>query len=150
EAKGELAKSLGVLDKLVTTYPRSQWYIESQFRRGEILFNLQRYREAENAYVAVTTPGADTGFFEQGLYKLGWSLFKQSLGEESGAAFLRMLDRGLVQDGRMRERDSLSRPERELSDDALRAIAITYSQMDGSDSLDAALATRGDPPYVHQ
>lgn len=150
EAKGQLEKALAVLDQLVTTYPRSRWFVESQFRRGEILFNLGRYRDAENAYVAVTTAGPDTGFFEQGLYKLGWSLFKQSLGDESVAAFLRMLDRVLVQDGRVRERDTLSRPERELTDDALRAIAITYSQMDGPDSLDAALTARGDPLYSHQ
>lgn len=149
-AKAQPDKALGVLDQLVTTYPRSEWFIESQFRRGEILFSMGRYRDAENAYTAVTTPGADTGFFEQGLYKLGWSLFKQSRGDESVAAFLRMLDRVLVQDGRVRERDSLSRPERELTDDALRAIAITYSDLDGPASLDAALAERGDPPYAHQ
>lgn len=150
EAQAQPEKALAVLDRLVTTYPRSQWFVESQFRRGEILFSLGRYRDAENAYVAVTTPGADTGFFEQGLYKLGWSLFKQSRGEESVAAFLRMLDRVLVRAGRLRERDSLSRPERELTDDALRAIAITYSDLDGPESLDAALVQRGDPPYAHQ
>ena len=150
EAKAQPEKALVVLDKLVTTYPRSQWFVESQFRRGEILFSLGRYRDAENAYTAVTTPGADTGFFEQGLYKLGWSLFKQSRGDESVSAFLRMLDRVLVQDGRLRERDSLSRPERELTDDALRAIAITYSDLDGPESLDAALSQRGDPVYAHQ
>ena len=150
EAQAQPEKALAVLDKLVKTYPRSQWLVESQFRRGEILFSMGKYRDAENAYIAVTTPGADTGFFEQGLYKLGWSLFKQSRGEESIAAFLRMLDRVLVQDGRLRERDSLSRPERELTDDALRAMAITYSDLDGPATLDAALAERGDPPYAHQ
>nr|WP_298725789.1 tetratricopeptide repeat protein [uncultured Steroidobacter sp.] len=149
EAKGQLEKSLTVLDQLVTTYPRSQWFVESQFRRGEILFSLGRYREAENAYVAVTTPGADTGFFEQGLYKLGWSLFKQSLGEESVAAFMRLLDRILVRDGQLRPRDSLSRPERELTSDALRAMAISFSDLDGPATLDGTLAQRGDPPYAH-
>ncbi|MBL8269188.1 tetratricopeptide repeat protein [Steroidobacter sp.] len=150
EAQAQPEKALAVLDKLVATYPRSQWLVESQFRRGEILFSMGKYRDAENAYIAVTTPGADTGFFEQGLYKLGWSLFKQSRGEESVAAFLRMLDRVLVQDGQLRDRDSLSRPERELTDDALRAMAITYSDLDGPATLDAALAERGDPPYAHQ
>ncbi len=150
EAQAQPEKALVVLDKLVTTYPRSQWFIESQFRRGEILFSIGKYRDAEEAYTAVTIPGADSGFFDQGLYKLGWSLFKQSRGEESVSAFLRMLDRVLVEDGRMRERDSLTRPERELTDDALRAIAITYSDLDGPESLDAALLQRGDPLYAHQ
>jgi TolA-binding protein len=149
EAKGQLEKSLTVLDQLVATYPRSQWLVESQFRRGEILFSLGRYREAESAYVAVTTPGADTGFFEQGLYKLGWSFFKQSLGEESVSAFMRLLDRVLVRDGQLRPRDSLSRPERELTSDALRAMAISFSDLEGPATLDATLAQRGDPPYAH-
>lgn len=150
EAQAQPEKALVVLDKLVTTYPRSQWFIESQFRRGEILFSTGKYRDAEQAYTAVTVPGADSGFFEQGLYKLGWSLFKQSRGDESVAAFLRMLDRVLVEDGQLRERDALTRPERELTDDALRAIAITYSDLEGPESLDAALMQRGDPPYAHQ
>ena len=149
EAKGQLEQSLTVLDQLVAAYPRSQWVVESQFRRGEILFSLGRYREAENAYVAVTTPGADSGFFEQGLYKLGWSMFKQSLGEESVAAFMRLLDRILVRDGQLRLRDSLSRPERELTSDALRAMAISFSDLEGAETLDATLAQRGDPPYAH-
>lgn len=150
EAQAQPEKALAVLDKLVTTYPRSQWFIESQFRRGEILFSTGKYRDAEAAYTAVTIPGAASGFFDQSLYKLGWSLFKQSRGEESVSAFLRMLDRVLVEDGRMRERDALTRPERELTDDALRAVAITYSDLDGPESLDAALLQRGDPLYAHQ
>ena len=55
----------------------------------------------------------------------------------------------LVRDGKLRERDSLSRPERELSDDALRAMAITFSDLDGPETLDAALKQRGDPLYAH-
>ncbi len=104
----------------------------------------------EKAYVAVTTPGADSGFFEQGLYKLGWSMFKQSLGEESVAAFMRLLDR----DAGARWPVCvlgirLSRPERELTADALRAMAISFSDLDGPATLDATLAQRGDPPYAH-
>lgn len=150
EAQAQPEKALDVLDRLVTTYPRSQWLVESQFRRGEILFSTGRYREAETAYTDVTLAGADSGFFDQGLYKLGWSLFKQSRGDESVAAFLRMLDRVLTDGGQLRDRDSMSRAERELADDAMRAIAITYSDLDGPESLDDALVDRGDPVYAHQ
>ena len=47
------------------------------------------------------------------------------------------------------QRDSLQRPERELTDDAFRAIAITYYDLDGAATLDAALKQRGDPLYAH-
>jgi tetratricopeptide (TPR) repeat protein len=150
EAQAQPEKALKVLDRLVTTYPNSQWVVESQFRRGEILFSNGRYHDAEEAYTAVTLPGADSGYFDQGLYKLGWSLFKQSRGDESVSAFLRMLDRVLTDGGQLRDRESLSRAERELADDAMRAIAITYSDLDGPESLDAALVERGDPLYAHQ
>lgn len=150
EAQAQPEKALGVLDRLVTSYPNSQWIVESQFRRGEILFSSGKYREAEAAYTAVTLPGAASGFFDQGLYKLGWSLFKQGRGDESVSAFLRMLDRVLTENGQLRDRESLSRPERELTDDAMRAIAITYSDLDGPESLDEALLDRGDPLYAHQ
>lgn len=147
EAKPE--KALEVLDKLVAKYPSSKWVTEAQFRRGEILFSAGRYHDAENAYAAVIKTGTDSGYYEQGLYKHGWSLFKQSRGEESVASFLKVIDRVLVADGKLRERSSLQRPERELTDDAFRAIAITYYDLDGPESLDAALRTRGDPVYAH-
>ena len=150
EAQGQPEKALQVLDRLVTTHPDSQWITESQFRRGEILFSGGRYRDSEAAYAAVIGAGADSGFYEQGLYKHGWSLFKQSRGEESVESFLTLLDRVLVEDGNVRADEALSRPERELSDDALRAIAITFSDLDGPESLDAALKQRGDPLYAHR
>jgi cellulose synthase operon protein C len=149
EADTQLDKALGVLDKLVAKYPTSAWITEAQFRRGEILFSSGRYRDAEGAYAAVIATGAGSGFYEQGLYKHGWSLFKQSRGEESVASFLKVLDSVLLDQGKLRAQDSLSRPERELSDDALRVIAIMFADLDGPESLDAALKQRGDPPYAH-
>ena len=62
----------------------------------------------------------------------------------------KVLDRVLVRDGKLRERDSLTRPERELSEDTLRVMAITFSDLDGPETLDALLKQRGDPLYAHQ
>ena len=52
---------------------------EVQFRRGELLFSAKRYPEAEKAYAAVIGRGGTSAFYQQSLYKHGWSLFKQSL-----------------------------------------------------------------------
>ena len=149
ELEGAPERALDVLDKLVTQFPQSKWATEAQFRRGEILFSAARYRDSEGAYAAVVRAGADSGFYEQGLYKHGWSLFKQGRGEESVDSFLKVIDRVLVDDGRLRARDALQRPERELTDDAFRAIAITYYDLEGAETLDAALRERGDPVYAH-
>src|SRR5688572_4111922 len=99
ETDGQPEKALEVLNTLVAKHPNSHWITESQFRRGEILFSMGRYRDAESAYAAVVSAGSDTGFYEQGLYKHGWSLFKLSQGEESVASFLTLLDRVLIADG---------------------------------------------------
>jgi TolA-binding protein len=149
EANGDPERALAALERLVAQHPQSRWATEAQFRRGEMLFSAQRYREAEHAYAAVIGAGQDSGFFEQGLYKHGWSLFKQGRADESVASFLRLLDRVLAARGAVRERASLTRPERELSDDALRAMAIMFSDLDGPETLDAMLMERGDPPYAH-
>jgi tetratricopeptide (TPR) repeat protein len=150
EAEAQPEKALAVLDMLVTQVPNSKWNTEAQFRRGEILFSSGRYREAETAYAAVVKAGPDGGFYDQGLYKRGWSLFKQGRGEESVGSFLKVIDRVLVDGaGRLREREMLERAPRELTDDAFRAISITYYDLDGPESLDAALKQTGDPLYAH-
>jgi TolA-binding protein len=149
EAQAQPERALAVLDQLVQRYPRSQWITEAQFRRGEILFSQGQYRPAEDAYAAVIAGGPDTGFYDQGLYKHGWSLFKQSRGDESAVSFLKLLDRVLVHDGKLRETQTLTRPERELSTDAFRALAIMASDLDGPDTLNEMLRERGDPMYAH-
>ncbi len=150
EAEAAPEKALAVLDRLVMRYPSSKWRVESQFRRGEILFSDARYREAEGAYGAVIAAGPKGGFYQQGLYKHGWSLFKQSRGEESVGSFLKVIDNVLVENNRLLERNGLTRPQRELSDDAFRAIAITFYDLEGAVSLDTALKQRGaDPLYAH-
>lgn len=149
EAQAQPEKALAVLDRMVTKYPSSKWGTEAQFRRGEILFSAARYRDAETAYAAVIAAGADSGYYEQGLYKHGWSLFKQGRGEDSVVSFQKVIERVLVEDGTLKDRDGLSRPARELTDDAFRTIAITFYDLDGAESLDAALKQRGDPVYAH-
>jgi cellulose synthase operon protein C len=150
EAQGQPDKALAVLDRLTTKYPSSQWLIEGQFRRGEILFSEQRYADAERAYGAVVRGGLSSGFYDQGLYKRGWSLFKMNRTEDSVESFLKVLDRVLVKDSKLRPRESLTRPETELTDDAYRALSIQMLDLDGPVTLDETLKRRGDPVYAHQ
>jgi tetratricopeptide (TPR) repeat protein len=149
EADGHPEKALVVLTKLVSTYPNSRWAAEAHFRRGEILFSSAKYTEAERAYQSVIAVGPTTPFYDQGLYKHGWSLFKLARADESVTSFLKVLDRVLAPQGAVKAREKLTRPERELTDDAMRAISITFLDLEGAESLDALLAKRGDPVYAH-
>ncbi len=91
------------------------------------------YREAEAAYAAVTRAGAGD-YYEQGLYKQGWSLFKQNLNEESLPLFARLLDQQLLDASAprgYRQPDSLGRADRELVEDTLRVMSLTFSTEGG-------------------
>jgi tetratricopeptide (TPR) repeat protein len=147
ESLGEPDAALARLDELVSGHPDSAYFDEAQFRRGETFFSAQRYADAERAYAAVLGRGAGSAFRQQALYKHGWSLFKQSRDEESSASFLALLDGLLVADGQVRHGADLSRPEQELSADAMRALAITFAASEGPVSLQAALDRHGAAPY---
>ncbi len=152
ETTGQTGKALATLDEVVQRYPATPHRDEIQFRRGEMLFSAKRYADAEAAYAAALKFGAKSAFYEQSLYKHGWSLFKQSRNEESLASFGGVLDTMLLAPGsRDTERrfDDLSRADRELVDDTLRVMAITFSYLDGAGSLDAFVAHKGTPPYSH-
>ncbi|MET0292908.1 MAG: tetratricopeptide repeat protein [Steroidobacteraceae bacterium] len=148
ETTGQPEKALETLDTVVRRYPNSRELPEVQFRRGELLFSAQRYREAEAAYGAVVKAGEQGSFYQQALYKQGWALFKQSLNDESLPVFARLLDLKLLDGNGMKPLDSLGRADRELVDDTLRVMAVTFSYGDGVQPLDAFVAKIGNPPYA--
>jgi TolA-binding protein len=152
EVGGRTDEALSVLNELVAVYPDTALIDEVQFRRGEMLFLRKDYNAAEMAYQDVVKAGDSSRFYEQSLYKLGWSQFKLGWYEESLASFFGLLDRKLIyvqaRDGEERL-VTMTRPERELFEDTLRVLSITFSYMGGSDSIDEFLSQREMPKYAH-
>jgi tetratricopeptide (TPR) repeat protein len=152
ETTGQREQALASLDRIVKAYPQTREIAEVHFRRGELLFANQKYRDAQLAYEQVVARGpSGSNFYEQGLYKQGWSMFKQSLNEESLQPFATLLDRVLLDrrhPGQARNWDTLSRAERELAEDTMRVMSIAYAYLDGPKTLDALVAARGVPPYA--
>lgn len=138
---GRQEDELRVLQRMVNQYPNSPEIAEAQFRRGEILFVRKRYSEADGAYRAVLGRGPESGFYEQALYKRGWSLFKQSLYLEGIDYFLALIDRKSHQ--KRLELERLSRTERETIEDTLRAISLSFSYLEGPDSVAEYFRVRG-------
>ncbi len=152
EATSQPEKALATLDQLIARYPGTRMLDEVQFRRGELLFSAKDYRGAATAYAVVIKLGPTSGFYTQSLYKQGWSLFKQSMNEESLPSFAGVLDQELlggVQGAPMLPLEQLTRANRELVDDTLRVMSLTYSYMDGAQSLDASVAGHGNPAYAY-
>ena len=152
ELNAEPDKALVALDRLVASYPKSRYVDEAQFRRGELQFSAQHYAQAEQAYSAVIAHGAGSQFYNQSLYKNGWSLFKQGENERSLDSFAGVLDSVLVSKRAPNELidiDSLSRPNRELVEDTFRVMSITFSYMEGAKSVDGFVRRLKLRPYSY-
>jgi TolA-binding protein len=152
EIGGRTDEALAVLNELVTRYPDTAVVDEVQFRRGEMLFLRKSYNDAEMAYREVVEYGDTSRFYEQSLYKLGWSQFKLAWYEDSLSPFFELLDLKLagVEIGEGDERlATLKRAERELVEDTFRVLSISFSYIEGAESIDAFLAQRGLPKYTY-
>jgi tetratricopeptide (TPR) repeat protein len=148
ETTGQSDAALATLDRIVQSYPQSPQIDEVQFRRGELLFSAKRYPEAEHAYAAVIARGSASAFYQQSLYKRGWSLFKQSMTLESLPSFGGVLDRELgTTPAKAVRLESLKRADRELVEDTLRVMSISFSYNDGVSSLERYVQQHGARPY---
>src|SRR5271169_3797603 len=139
ELNAQPDRALASLDQLVAQYPNSHFMDEAQFRRGELLFSDKAYAKAQAAYEAVIKAGSSSPFYSQSLYKHGWALFKQGENERSLESFAGVLDSMLVSKrdpNALVEVDTLSRANRELVDDTLRVMSITFSYLDGPKTID--------------
>lgn len=152
ELNAQPDKALASLDQLVASYPNSRYIDEAQFRRAEILFSEKAYPKAQSAYEAVTRIGPASAFYNQSLYKHGWSLFKQGENERSLESFAGVLDSVLVskkKPSELIELETLSRPNRELVEDTFRVMSITFSYLDGPKSIDEFVKHRKPRPYSY-
>jgi cellulose synthase operon protein C len=151
ETTGQNGQALATLDRIVARYPQTRQIDEVQFRRGELLFSAKRYAEAQKAYEVPIARGRESLFYEQSLYKHGWSLFKEGMNDESLKSFNGVLDAKLGAKAAARPvgLEDLKRADRELIEDTLRVMSITFSYLDGAASLDALVLQHGERPYWH-
>ncbi len=149
DLKGDHKNALKTLDQLIQQYPNTTHRDEVQFRRGEILFVNKRFTDAGLAYEQVLRSGKKSRYYEKALYKYGWSLFKQSKRQDALVVFFKLLDYKLEQ-GKLRfdgPDPQLSRAEKEVLDDALRVVSLSFSYLDGPKSVIAYFREAGSRPY---
>ena len=152
DTTGQAKLALATLDQIVARYPHDADLGEVQFRRGELLFSAQRYPEAQRAYQAVLALGPHgSRFYSQSLYKHAWSQFKQGLNQQALSSFADLLDYTLVDPAdrdHMRRIDHLGRADQALVDDTLRAMSISFSYLQGPESVEQLAASRPHMPYT--
>jgi TolA-binding protein len=138
DVAGDTHRALVTLDRLAAKYPDSAHRDEAEFRRGEILFTLKRYSQAEDAYGEVLKKGEASTYHERALYMHGWSLFKQVELEKALESFFAVLDRKLI--GRdtgtsLEEMPNLTRADRELLEDTFRVVSLSLANLNGPGSI---------------
>lgn len=146
EQKGDYEKTLETLTKLVVRYPKVAYIDELYFRKGEILFTLKDYAEAEKAYAKIL-PLKKSQFYEISIYKYGWSLYKQDKYLNALDAFFILLDKKISPKNVLAEDFQALRSEQEFIKDTLHVVSLCFYHMNGADSITSYLAKRGARSY---
>ncbi|MFT3929975.1 MAG: tetratricopeptide repeat protein [Spongiibacteraceae bacterium] len=138
-------ESLVVLQQLVREYPKSDYYIEAQFRRGELLFARSKYEEAETAYGEVVKKGRNSSYYQNALYMQGWAQFKRASYEPALVSFTGTLDLLWPENKSI---DDLPRAQQGLVNDAMRVMSLIFSYDKGPQTVTEFYAKRGERHYA--
>ena len=144
DLRGLDEQSIETLKQLVSRYPTSPHYVESQFRIAEHRFIRSDYVKAEDLYTQVLVARNNALFREKALYKRGWARFKQGYYQEAvddfiAAANLNDFD-NLAQLGEAKKNDF---------DEYFRAIGLSFIYMGGPESLNEYFKANPDFKYIN-
>jgi tetratricopeptide (TPR) repeat protein len=142
---GRTEEAIEVMQRLVGEFGYSRFSDEVQFRRGEYYFTRKKYRDAENAYMTITSSGVRSEFFELALYKLGWSLYKQDVYDEALHQYMALLDYKLSI-GYDFDEAHAEEDERRVAD-TFRVISLSFSNLGGPEVVADYYAANGSRTY---
>ncbi|MDH5621751.1 MAG: tetratricopeptide repeat protein, partial [Gammaproteobacteria bacterium] len=138
---GQPDEAMDVMNRFVSEYPYSRYVDEVQFRRGEYYFVRRDYRDAESAYDAVIHMGDSSAYYELSLYKMGWTLYKQTFYDEALDRFIALLDhqKSIGYDFDQHEDED----EQHRITDTFRVISLSFSNIGGPEVVDDYFAAKG-------
>lgn len=143
DMEGDQEEALAILRELTSRHPDYQNIAEANFRKGDILFNLGNYDEAEQAYRAVTDKEA-LKYDLNAHYMLGWSQYKQLKFDDAMGDFVFVMNQ-LMGNGASLE--DLSKPNQSLVKDTLHAVSLSLDKLGGAVAIQDIDALRSQP-YV--
>jgi len=130
---GRTDEAMETMERVISANPNSVHFDEVQFRRGEYFFTRRKFRDAENAYTAITKLGAHSSYYELALYKLGWTFYKQELYEEAVQNYMALLDYK-VSTGYNFDEKHEKEDERRVAD-TFRAVSLSFSTLGGPEAV---------------
>lgn len=148
DLRGMSEEHLATLTTLVNEHPDSQFWVEAQFRRGDLLFSNRRYAEADQAFRTVIDADParrdDASFLVNAHYMLGWSQFKQGDYREALFSYINVLDLVMPEE---QDVESVRQEYRTMMEDLFRVFGLSLSYLDGADTLQAIFRETGEKPY---
>jgi cellulose synthase operon protein C len=130
---GRTDEAMETMERAIRANPNSVHFDEVQFRRGEYFFTRRKFRDAENAYAAITKLGARSSYYELALYKLGWTFYKQELYEEAVQNYMALLDYKVTTGYNFDEKHE-KEDERRVAD-TFRAVSLSFSTLGGPEAV---------------
>jgi len=144
EQRGDNKNSKKTLSKLVNGYPKSQHYIESQFRLAEMAFSHKDYVLAEDTYTDIIGSKKNNIFYEKALYKRGWARFKQEYYLEAADDYLES-----ITFHNFPEYSELDKSELDQFNEYFRAIGLTFSYLGGAEPLNEYFKSNSDFKFIY-
>ncbi len=151
DLSGNGETTLRYLDRLMAEHPQSAYIPEARFRRAELKFSAELYREAAADYGYVVALGETTPYYRNSAYMLGWAEFKRSRFDEGLHQFFNVLDSLLAQqdEAALVQADDLNGVDRELLEDTFRVVTLALSYLDGAQTLADEMRKRGKPAWQY-
>jgi DNA uptake lipoprotein len=143
DMEGDQDEALKMLTQLTSRHPTYANIAEAHFRKGDIHFNNQDYRRAEQSYVAVTQLDKSK-LAINAHYMLGWAYYKQTEFNKSIDAFTYVLDQLLVNQSSI---ENLSPAEKPLVKDTLHSMTLALDRIGGAETI-ASLKSIATKSYV--
>ncbi len=142
---GMTEKATATMGRIVKEHPKSRYVDEVRFRSGEYHFTRRKWLDAEEAYKFVADKGPASPFYELALYKLGWTLYKQEMYDESLQRFMALLDH------KIKSGYDFDTPKNNLEqqrvEDTYRVISLAFSNLGGPDAVSSHFAKFGKRGY---
>ena len=149
QAVGEVDAAITSLQALGERYPYSFRTPDGVFRAAELLFQRNRFDEAEPAYAQVLAQGPSTPYFEPAQYKFGWALVRQGKYAEALTPFFAILDRelppGTLEDP-TQAIAALTPAQAEVVRDVLKVTGRSLAALGGGRSLNTRFEQAGSEP----
>lgn len=146
ELDTQIEEAVATLTQLTEQFPNSKHWVEAKFRIAEFLFSDLQYQRAEQAYLSVVKHKNASSYYQNSIYMLGWSRFKQQRFGSSLEAFISLLDHRF---DHQIPPASIDPATQQQLNDVLRVMSWIFTEQGGPLSVSTLLRKTGPRNYEH-